>query len=61
MTDTTAISCSGDCTVTLRFEPAPAGAEQYQAAIGIFAALLAAAAVIWGVKRVLRLFESGPE
>jgi flagellar biogenesis protein FliO len=60
MADTT-IQCGGQCTVTLAFEPVPAGSDQYQAAIGVFVALLTAAAVIWGVKRLVRLFDAGPE
>jgi flagellar biogenesis protein FliO len=60
-TNGTTIQCDGACTVTLQFDPVAAGSEQYQAAIGIFAALLTAAAVIWGVKRLVRLFDSAPE
>lgn len=35
--------------------------EQYQALVVIFAALLAAMSVVWGVKQVLGLFKTSPE
>jgi hypothetical protein len=60
-TDAIAVECPGTCTVMLQVVPATAGPEQYQAALGVFAALLGAAAVIWGVRRVVRLFDSAPE
>jgi hypothetical protein len=55
------IECSGACTVTVQLEPATAGPDEYSAAIAVFVALLGAAAVIWGAKRVIRLFDTGPE
>jgi flagellar biogenesis protein FliO len=59
--DAITVECPGTCTVTLQVEPAAASPDQYQAALGVFAALLGAAAVIWGFRRMVRLFDSAPE
>jgi hypothetical protein len=53
----TSVTCSASCTVTLVVSPALATPEMYTAANEVFGALLAALCVVWGVKRVYRLFQ----
>lgn len=48
-------------TGTLTVQPYTASKEEYQAITDIFAAILTAACLIWGLKRVFLLFRSGPE
>lgn len=53
----TTVTCSTACTVTLVVTPAAATPEQYAAVNTIFGATLGALVLIWGVKRIWRLFE----
>ncbi len=53
----TTVTCGSACTVTLVVSPASATPEMYEAANTVFAALLAALVLVWGAKRVLRLFQ----
>lgn len=57
----TVITCGGGGTCTLVITPYTATAEDYEAVSVIFGAVLAAACVIWGVKRVYVLLTSRPE
>lgn len=55
--DPTTIQCSSSCTITLVVAPAVASQDMYDAANGVFAALLVALCVVWGAKRLYRLFQ----
>jgi hypothetical protein len=50
------VTCSSACTITLVVSPAGATPEMYDAANVVFAGLLAALCIVWGAKRVYRLF-----
>lgn len=56
---TSSISCPGSCTVTLVLTLAPGSEgpslDDYSA---LFAAVLAALALIWSVKRIMALFDT---
>lgn len=53
----TVVTCGTACTVTLVVTPGGATPEMYEAANITFGALLAALCLVWGAKRVLRLFQ----
>lgn len=57
----TVITCGGGGSCTLVITPYTATADDYQAVSLIFAAVLTAACVIWGVKRLYVLLTSRPE
>jgi hypothetical protein len=59
-TGTTTVS-AGSTTLTLVVTPYRATADDYQALSVIFGAVLAAASVIWGVKRLYVLLTNRPE
>lgn len=57
----TVITCGTGNTCTLVITPYQATADDYAAVTGIFAAVLTAACVIWGVKKIYALLTERPE
>lgn len=57
----TVIACGTGNTCTLVITPYKASAEDYEAVSTIFGAILIAASVIWGVKRLYVLLTNRPE
>lgn len=57
----TVITCGGGGTCTLVITPYQATSDDYQAVTLIFAGILTAACIIWGVKRIYRLLSDRPE
>ncbi len=57
----TTVTCGSGNTCTLVITPYKATPEDYEAVSVIFGAILTAACVIWGVKRILLLLKDRPE
>jgi hypothetical protein len=55
--DPTSVTCSSACTITLVVSPLTATQDQYDAVNAIFGYTLLALCLIWGIKRVLRIFQ----
>jgi hypothetical protein len=61
MDTTQTIQCTTACTITLVVQPAVATQEMYDAANTLFGGILAAMVAVWGMKRLLRLFQKPSE